>query len=158
MEAALTDIPFVIIKPAAVIGLQLDVYAQHETIPKTEEPAVMGILDAAADPKAVELDHPGPEAGNDGQLGLELTEYRVLGDREFVPWEKLVAIHKTEPAMGHPLARVEQDIPVAGLLAVRLDLGPRDAARIGGKGCVHKAHQRREVGGGAEGVFELAGQ
>jgi len=74
VEAALADIPFVIVKSAAIIGLQLDINAQHKTIPKPEEPAVMRILDAAADPKAVEFDHPGPEAGYDGQLGLELTE------------------------------------------------------------------------------------
>ena len=75
-----------------------------------------------------------------------------------MPWEKLVAIHKAKPAMGHPLARIEQDIPVAGLLAVRIDLRPRDAARVVGKGRIHKAHQRREVGSGTERIFELAGQ
>ena len=66
VEAALTDISLVIIEAAAIIGLQLDVNAQHEPIPKAEEAAVVRVLDAATDPKAVELDHTGPEAGNDG--------------------------------------------------------------------------------------------
>ena len=66
VEAALTDISFVIVKPATIIGLQLDINTQHKTIPKPEEPAVMRVLDATTDPKAVELDHTGPEAGNDG--------------------------------------------------------------------------------------------
>ena len=60
--------------------------------------------------------------------------------------------------MRHPLARIEQDIAVPGLLAVRLDLRPRNAARVVGKGRVHKAHQGGEVGRGAERVFQLTGQ